>query len=388
MKNKEIAVLVEKVQNQKANSYEELYREIWDTVYYYCYKSLGNEQDAKDAMQTVFLKLYNKFDTLHHPNVFNKFLYTVMRYTCADFNRSKFRDDTDDLETYDSVTEDNAEFLPSEAYERQDIRREIAQMIEALPEKQREAILLFYYEGLSTKEIAEITDSQLGAVKNRLATARKSLRERAEALVKKGSLDYSMGAAPILTSILLEEAQLIASPEIGDLAWQGICASLGLAGAAAGIGAAGASTSATATTATTAATAATSGIVTNVVIGLTCLAMLATGGYFVHYLNHNIINPPAIIAEDDSLSIESRINAITNRTEFMALVEEFGFVFLGGVWGSDTGDQMLYYIEEADRFIYLGYTTGLQNQFRVVYEVTAERLPLTDEQIDEWFERN
>ncbi|MCL2838690.1 MAG: sigma-70 family RNA polymerase sigma factor [Oscillospiraceae bacterium] len=399
MTNKEIAVLVKKVQKDKKNSFEELYRGIWNTVYYFCYKSLGNEQDAKDAMQTVFMQLYNQIDTLRVPDAFNKFLHIIMRATCSNFYKLKEGKDTDEIEVYESVPEEKAEFLPSEAYERQDVRDEIAKMIENLPAKQREAILLFYYDGMSIKEIAEITDSKFDAVNNRLVTARKSLRERAEMLIKKGALNYTMAIIPIpiLTRILREEAQQIATSEICELAWQGICASCGIV--IAGIAGAAAATTTTSTT-TAAGTAAASSVFTNVAICLTCAAVVATGGFLAYYVNDNFINPPVIEEvynydvsyETDEYDFDSEylinlIRSINNSIEFMEFVDVYDAVFLSGASLVGAEEKMLFYIEETNRFIYFGYVENVDNGFRVVYETTEDRISFTDEQVDEWFGR-
>ena len=383
MTNKEIAVLVRNVQKNKENAFEKLYKEIWNTVYYFCYKSLGDKQDANDAMQTVFLQVYNTINTLREPKAFNKFLYKIMTHTCSNFHKSKSRDDMDELEIYESIPEDNTEFLPNEAYETEDTKNEIAKMIETLPQKQRETILLFYYEGMQLKEIAEITDSEVNAVKNRLFTARKTLKERAETLIEKGALNYTMSILPIpiLTRILLEETQKVATPEICEHAWQGICASLGIAAAAGVAGTAG-----TTTTATTAATATTTGVGTNIAIGLTCAAIIAVGGYIAVQVNNNFINPPAIVEEyQEKLDAAALIHTITNHTEFIEFTDKFGFMLLGGSRFGGRGSQTLYYLEEPNRFIYLGYTESPQGEFRIVYEITDERSPITYAEIPNWF---
>ena len=381
MKNKEIAILVRNVKKHKENAFEELYKATVKTVYFYCYKSLGNKQDANDAMQTVFLQLYNTITTLREPKAFNQFLYKIMAHTCTKFYKLKSRDDMDELEVCESMPEENKEFLPAEALEKEDVREKIAEMIETLPLKQREAIIFFYYEGMSIKEIAEITDSKFDAVNNRLVKARKSLRERAKALIEEGALNYTMAIVPIpiLTRILLEEAERIVTPEVCELAWQGICASLGIAV----VGTAGAATTTTVTTTTT--TVATSSVLTNVAIGVTCAAILTGTVYLGFHVNNTFINPPAIVEGYNEFDIVALIPEIVNRVEFADFVSTYGFMFLGGEWLSEKGNHVLYILDEPDRYVYLGYIENLQNEFRVVYQATEERLPLTDDQIAEWF---
>lgn len=395
MKNADIAVLVRKVQEDKANAFEALYKEIWNTVYYYCYKSLGNEQDAKDAMQTVFIELYKKFDTLYHPNAFNKFLFTIMKFTCSNFRKKKSRSETDEADDFESLPEDNTDFLPSEAFEKEEIRQEIAEMIGTLPAKQREAILLFYYDGLSIKEIAEITDSKFDAVNNRLVTARKTLRERAETLVKKGVLNRTMAVTPIpiLTRILLEEAERVATPEICALAWQNISSTLDIQ-----VTTGEAPPAEAAASATTAASATATGVVINIAIGIVIAAVIGLGAFFAYYVNDHFINPTAaataqyndqpLVTIESMTDIVIRIRAINNRSEFEDFIDTYGFTFLGGARSSDRGSEMLYYLKHQDQFVYLGYIEDLQNNFWVVYEVADMDMPRMESgDVGGWFAR-
>jgi len=390
MTNKEIAKLVERVQKKEKGAFEALYNTVLKTVYYRCLKNLGNEQDANDATQNVFINLYNGLNDLKHPNVFNKFMYKTIDYACLNLRKKKSHDVADELEAYESMAEDNAEFLPDAAYEREDIREQIAKMIETLPQKQRDAILFFYYDDVPIKQIAEIMDSEVGTVKANLFKARKTLRERAEALIKEGALNYTMAIVPIpiLTRILLEEANRVVTPEVCETIWQGVCAGLGIAATAtAGTVAAEAATTATTTTTTTAAT---TGIFTNLAIVATCASMLVVGVFIGYQVNENFMNPPPAIVEtynEDAITdILDLIRGITNRVEFTEFVEEFGFTLLGASFGEV--NQRLYYLEQFERFIYLGYIETAQGEFRVVYEAAENRIPLTDVEIEAWFNRS
>ncbi|MCL2838475.1 MAG: sigma-70 family RNA polymerase sigma factor [Oscillospiraceae bacterium] len=403
MKNKEIVRLVKKVQKNKEIYFEELYKEIWGTVNYFCYKHLGNEQDAKDAAQTVLIKLYNQIQTLKNPEAFHKFLRTIMTHTCNDFHRKNYRNEADELDEYEEVLpEDNSDFLPEEAFERQDVRQEIAKMISELPAKQREAILLFYLEGMSIKEIAEMTHSGVNAVNNRLVTARKSLRAHADDLSEKGVINRIMAIVPILviTRILLDEAQAINTPEVCDALWQGVCGTLGLA---AGAAAATATATTAATTAGTTATVTTasSGFLFYACVTLICAAVLATGTYFTYYVNQNFINPIEIVYDDEYENYEdydgeyyiatdfgSLITPIASRPELIDFINEHDFRLVGGERSTEFGTQMLYYLEYFEHFIYVGYTICLQNNFRITYEIADSSLPrITSEDVPAWFAR-
>ena len=381
MKNKDIAVLVEKVQKSKAEHFEELYKETWKTVYYYCYKNLRNEKDAEDAMQTVYLQLYSKIDSLYHSNAFNSFLCTIMRYTCSNLHRAKFKSESEDLEKHEAILqEENADFLPNEAYEREEVRNKIAVLVESLPEKQREAILLFYFEDKSIKEIAEITDSKFDAVNNRLVTARKTLRERVEELIREnGPTTFSLAPLPVLTRILREEAERLATDEIGAEVWKSIADGLGLEKEISDNDVQNPAKS-------------TAGI--NAAIYATVVAVAVVAGAFIYYVYDNFFAPPTapVVYEEhayeDYIDFAMLIPQITDRPTFIEFTDMFGFSFLGGAWTSRDGYQMLYYLDYAGKTIYLGYMQNLQGTFQVRYEIAEGDLSrISSDEVGLWFLR-
>ena len=378
MKNAEIAVLVERVQANK-EAFEDLYKQVWKVVYYHCYKTLGNKQDAEDAMQTVFIALHKNIDTLRHPAAFNKFLHTTIRYTCNDFRKAIYRNTAEDIQDYDtSLFEENAEFLPAKAYENEAMRNQIAKLVETLPEKQQEAILLFYYDEKSVKEIAEITESKLDAVKNRLVAARKTLKERAGGLM-------AITPVPLLTQILQGEALQVATPEIGQVAWAKIAEEIGFTSSSTG-GQGG----------TAAASSASTAVGINVAIAVAIVAVVGAALFGAYYVNETFVQLLVAATDyygdeplEETITIEEfipRIRAITTRNEFVDFIQTYGFRLIGGNRSNYDGDQVLYFLEHESSFIYLGYVLSLEGDFRVVYEITDNTMPrVTSEEVKNWF---
>jgi len=402
MKNAEIAVLVEKAR-QSESGFNELYGTIWGQVYYYCYKMLGNKQDAEDATQTVFLSLHKNLSEAYDPKSFNKLLYTTMRGICLNFHNKKVRNQTEEIDDFDSsLFEENAKFLPAKALENEEWRNQVVKLIRELPDKQKEAIVLFYFYDKSVKEIAEITESKVDAVKNRLVEARKKIKEHAEVLIKEGIMDKTMAIAPtpILTQILQADAAQMALPEIGEAIWARVAKEIDLsadantaepsanqaqpqAQAAAGQGAAAAST------------AATVGVNIAITVSiLVAIGILAYGGYHV---NQTFIQPLiAAGAAGDQAPFETTtltvaeivplIREIETRTEFVDFILTYGFDQIGGNRSSISGDHVLYFLEHEDSFIYLGYLTDVEGNFRVVYQITDNTMPqIQSSEVRNWF---
>lgn len=136
-----------------------------DLILRLSYTYLRSTQDGEDIAQTVLLKLLTgeeMFQSREHEKAW------VIRATinaCKDELRA-FRRRAVPLE---AVPEEAAPEPP---------RSEVLDRVMELPDKYREAIYLFYYEGYSTKEIAALTGRSEAAVSAHLSRGRKKLRER------------------------------------------------------------------------------------------------------------------------------------------------------------------------------------------------------------------
>ena len=123
----------------------------------------GSKAEAEDVVQDTFLKLIDKqpvFESAEHETAW---LIRVTVNLCNSRLRSHWWKKTVPLlETY-----------PAKSDEQLDI----VQTILSLPAKYRTVIHLFYYEGYSTKEIAEFTKQNEPAVRKQLARARNMLKD-------------------------------------------------------------------------------------------------------------------------------------------------------------------------------------------------------------------
>lgn len=138
-----------------------------DTVFRISLGYLGNTYDADDVVQEVFMKLYitNKyFATDDHVRYW---LIRVTINTCKNMLRSSWKTKNVAL---DQVTAPEAVFEHSE-------QGDLYQAVMELPEKYRTVLYLYYYEELSTKEIARLLKITVTSVTTRLSRARDQLKE-------------------------------------------------------------------------------------------------------------------------------------------------------------------------------------------------------------------
>lgn len=138
---------------------------------------------AEDITQDVFMKCYEKLDTFRGESSYKTWLYKITNNKCKDYLKSKW---------YRSIlpTEYIKEFLlttnrtPEHKVLSNDERQAVAKLVLSLPSKYREVIILFYYEQLKIKEIAEITGIKQETIRTRLKRARNILQTKFERRLK------------------------------------------------------------------------------------------------------------------------------------------------------------------------------------------------------------
>ena len=146
------------------------------------YRLVGNHDEARDLSQEAFLKAYRALGTFKQEARFSSWLYQIAINATRDrLRRRRRRNDLslDDVEEREASLRDAG---PSalDLIESSDLSRAVAAAMAALPEEQREVVILKEYEGLTFPEIAETLDVPLSTVKTRLYRGLGQLRVRLE----------------------------------------------------------------------------------------------------------------------------------------------------------------------------------------------------------------
>lgn len=126
-------------------------------------------QDAEDIYQEVFIKLYRNQEHIENEEHLKAWLIRVTVNECHSQSRKAYRH-------HEVFMEDAAPIEQAvEGFEERFMEDEVYQKVEKLPKKYREVVLLYYYEDLSIKEIAELLQISENTVKTRLVRARSKL---------------------------------------------------------------------------------------------------------------------------------------------------------------------------------------------------------------------
>ncbi len=138
-----------------------------DTVFRVALHALGGPQDADDAVQEVFLRLFRYGGDFESGEHLRRWLLRVTVNVCRDALKSPWRKRRVDLE---EVPEPPVFDQPEDG--------ELYRAVLALSEKYRTVLDLFYYEELSVKEIADLLHVSPSAVTTRLSRAREALKRQ------------------------------------------------------------------------------------------------------------------------------------------------------------------------------------------------------------------
>ncbi|MGB0414614.1 MAG: RNA polymerase sigma factor [Coraliomargarita sp.] len=147
--------------------------ERWQTrLINFFYRSVGNRADAEDLAQETFLELYRAAGRYQARGTFNAYIFTVARRRLIDSYRKRSRRPLDFIDPTDFVMQQQAE----ESNHTSEIEEAFHRALAALPDKQRNAILMLQQQGLSYDEIAQALGASLSAVKTWIHRARTHLR--------------------------------------------------------------------------------------------------------------------------------------------------------------------------------------------------------------------
>jgi RNA polymerase sigma-70 factor (ECF subfamily) len=161
----------------------ELYR---SSVLSACYRILGNQQDAEDVTQDVFVKVYRKAGSFRGDSGLSTWLYRIAVNLSLNRLRKQKWDrlfgiltlSQAELEETTDTMEAPEQDRPDRQLEASERGRMLTQVLNTLPDKQRVAIVLHKIEGLSHQEIAEILQISLSSVESLIHRAKRNLQKK------------------------------------------------------------------------------------------------------------------------------------------------------------------------------------------------------------------
>ncbi|GHV17957.1 hypothetical protein FACS18949_07020 [Clostridia bacterium] len=285
-----VTALIERAMRGDDSVWGEVYEKTHRYVYFMTLKTLRNEQDAQDIAHDVYIQVIRSIGQLYSADSFYGWLRRIIFSKCTDFVKKKKPSLIDDGDTpLEEIPEVGEQFLPDMVLDSAETRRMVMELIDALPDAQRQAVLFYYYDEMTVDQIAELMACSAGTVKSRLNYARAKIKAGVEEHERKGVKLYGVSSLPILAILLQEQASAM---EIPSTLGAGLTAILGGTSSAAG---------ATATVSVgSAATKTAAALSAKAIAGIVAAVVVTVGGITAFILTHN--EPPTADAPSSYVS--------------------------------------------------------------------------------------
>lgn len=173
MQEKNYNLLWAALRNDDEEALTEIRERYYDELFLHALNLLPDSQDPKDVLQDVFIKLWGRRKALPPEVHVETYLHRMVYNACMDYFRSQKKKRTS-LPQQDVLQEQGIQNDPLVIEEN---RRLIYTAIEELPAAQR-TVFFLSNQDLSYQEIADQTGRSIHTVRNLLARARKTLREK------------------------------------------------------------------------------------------------------------------------------------------------------------------------------------------------------------------
>jgi len=152
-------------------------------VVHFLYRMVQNQAVSEELAQEVFLRVYRSRETYEPTAKFTTWLFRIATHVALNSIRDRKKE-----KGHESLDEEGIDGMERQVADRQptveqemvhEVKlREVRQAIEALPAKQRVAVLMHKYEGLDYAQIAGVLSCSESAIKSLLFRAYEALRER------------------------------------------------------------------------------------------------------------------------------------------------------------------------------------------------------------------
>ena len=183
------ALLLQKSKEGDTKAFEELISVYQKKILNMAYRMLGDKDDAEDAAQDVFIRVYKSLASFHAEAAFSTWLYKIATNVCLDILRRKKRQNTKGTVSIHQFSQEDEEYempiadsapTPYEEAQKSEARRALEEALLKLGPEQRAVIVLRDINGLSYEEIAEAQGCTLGTIKSRINRSRLMLRKLLE----------------------------------------------------------------------------------------------------------------------------------------------------------------------------------------------------------------
>ncbi len=164
------------LQTQQPDYFSLLYHRYAAKVFGKCISILKDYDEAKDAVQEIFIKIMTNLASFGERAQFSTWIYSITYNYCIDIIRKKKKEKTlftDDIERVPDVADDE---VPDEFLMAMEVNR-LKTVLEILPSDDRMVLLMKYHDEMSIRDISEVLKKTESAVKMKIKRAKHKAQE-------------------------------------------------------------------------------------------------------------------------------------------------------------------------------------------------------------------
>jgi len=166
--------LLERLRNGECNAFDELYESYRIPALRFCNSILKDTEESENIIQDVFIKIWNRKNTINPELNFTSYLFTIIKNRVFDHLKEVKKNDVLKDKYWEKIVE--SQVLDNEVQEERFAK--VKEAVDGLSEKRKKIIQLNYEEGKSYEEIAQQLNISKNTVKNQLVKAKQVIRKQ------------------------------------------------------------------------------------------------------------------------------------------------------------------------------------------------------------------
>lgn len=263
----------------------ELYRRTYGAAYRTAAVLIRDEDAVMDILQDSYVKAFRNLHQLREADKFRAWMKRIVHNSAVDWLRKRkpviFSEMSYESESAAEIPDDRTCSLPDAVIDQRETARLMGEILDSLSEEQRAVVVMYYYEQMTVREIADELGANENTVKSRLLHGRRNIEAGVKNLEKQGTKLYGLAPVPFLLFLFRNwevQAAPLPDPSLFSSVLQGWNHAVSTSGTVSdGVSGAAGGTGAAAGTGTVSAGAAAAGAAGKALAVKILIGILATG---------------------------------------------------------------------------------------------------------------
>lgn len=180
----------------------ELYRRTYGAAYRTAAVLIRDEDAVMDILQDSYVKAFRNLHQLREADKFRAWMKRIVHNSAVDWLRKRkpviFSEMSYESESAAEIPDDRTCSLPDAVIDQRETARLMGEILDSLSEDQRAVVVMYYYEQMTVREIADELGANENTVKSRLLHGRRNIEAGVKNLEKQGTKLYGLAPVPFL----------------------------------------------------------------------------------------------------------------------------------------------------------------------------------------------